>query len=167
MTEPDEGLPPAARRVQDALEDLGVHARVVLVADSARTAEEAAAAVGAEVGQIVKSLVFLVDEDPALVLVSGANRLDVGKLSVLAHGKVERADAETVRLATGFAIGGIPPIAHARPLPVWCDADLLRYETVWAAAGTPHAVFPVSPPDLVRVTDATVADLRDSSADPR
>jgi prolyl-tRNA editing enzyme YbaK/EbsC (Cys-tRNA(Pro) deacylase) len=94
------------------------------------------------------------------VLVSGSNRLDTRKLAALAHGKVERADAEAVRSATGFAIGGVPPIAHARPLPVWCDADLLRFDTVWAAAGTPHAVFPVAPGELVRVTDATVADLR-------
>jgi prolyl-tRNA editing enzyme YbaK/EbsC (Cys-tRNA(Pro) deacylase) len=160
VTEARDALPPAARRVQDALHDLGVQTHVVVVADSARTAEEAAAAVGAEVGQIVKSLVFLVDGDPALVLVSGSNRLDTRKLAALAHGKVERADADVVRSATGFAIGGVPPIAHARPLPVWCDADLLRFDTVWAAAGTPHAVFPVAPGELVRVTDATVADLR-------
>ena len=159
MTDQD-GLPPAARRVQSALDDLGLGARVVIVEDSARTAEEAAAAVGAELGQIVKSLVFAVDEELVLVLVSGANRLDTRKLGTLAHGRVERADAEAVRVATGFAIGGIPPIAHARPLAVWCDADLLTYDTVWAAAGTPHAVFPIAPDDLVRVTDATVADLR-------
>jgi prolyl-tRNA editing enzyme YbaK/EbsC (Cys-tRNA(Pro) deacylase) len=155
-----DALPAAAKRVQDALLDLGVQTSVVVVADSARTAAQAAAAVGAEVGQIVKSLVFLVDDAPALVLVSGSNRLDTTKLAALAHGKVERADADLVRLATGFAIGGVPPIAHARPLPVWCDADLLRFDTVWAAAGTPHAVFPVEPGELVRVTDATVADLR-------
>jgi prolyl-tRNA editing enzyme YbaK/EbsC (Cys-tRNA(Pro) deacylase) len=153
-------LPAVARRLQEALDDLGVQTRVVITADSARTAEEAALAVGAEVGQIVKSLVFLVDEDPVLVLVSGSNRLDVRKLADLAHGTVERADADTVRAATGYPIGGVAPIVHTRPLPVWCDADLLRYETVWAAAGTPHAVFPVAPGDLVRVTDATVADLR-------
>ena len=160
MTEQADGLPPAARRVQSALEDLGLPARVVVVEDSARTAEEAAAAVGAELGQIVKSLVFAVDEELVLVLVSGANRLDTRKLGTLAHGRVERADAEAVRVATGFAIGGVPPIAHARPLAVWCDADLLTYDTVWAAAGTPHAVFPIAPDDLVRVTDATVANLR-------
>ena len=125
MTDQADGLPPAARRVQSALDDLGLGARVVIVEDSARTAEEAAAAVGAELGQIVKSLVFPVDEELVLVLVSGANRLDPRKLATLAHGRVERADAEAVRVATGFAIGGIPPIAHARPLAVWCDADLL------------------------------------------
>jgi prolyl-tRNA editing enzyme YbaK/EbsC (Cys-tRNA(Pro) deacylase) len=160
VTEHADGLPPAARRVQSALDDLGLTARVVVVEESARTAEEAAAAVGAELGQIVKSLVFAVDEELVLVLVSGSNRLDTRKLGTLAHGRVERADAEAVRVATGFAIGGIPPIAHARPLAVWCDADLLAYDTVWAAAGTPHAVFPIAPDDLVRVTDATVADLR-------
>ena len=160
MTDQPDGLPPAARRVQSALDDLGLGTRVVVVEESARTAEEAAAAVGAELGQIVKSLVFAVDDELVLVLVSGANRLDTRKLGTLAHGRVERADAEAVRVATGFAIGGIPPIAHARPLAVWCDADLLTYDTVWAAAGTPHAVFPIAPDDLVRVTDATVADLR-------
>jgi prolyl-tRNA editing enzyme YbaK/EbsC (Cys-tRNA(Pro) deacylase) len=160
VTDQPDGLPPAARRVQSALDDLGLGTRVVVVEESARTAEEAAAAVGAELGQIVKSLVFAVDDELVLVLVSGANRLDTRKLGTLAHGRVERADAEAVRVATGFAIGGIPPIAHARPLAVWCDADLLTYDTVWAAAGTPHAVFPIAPDDLVRVTDATVADLR-------
>ncbi len=160
MTDGRHGLPTPARKVQDALADVGIDARVITTAESARTAEEAARAVGAEVGQIVKSLVFLVDEEPVLVLVSGQNRLDTVKLARRAHGKVERAPAEVVRAATGFAIGGVPPIAHARPLAVWCDADLLRYETVWAAAGTPHTVFPVAPGDLVRVTDATIADLR-------
>jgi prolyl-tRNA editing enzyme YbaK/EbsC (Cys-tRNA(Pro) deacylase) len=160
VTDGRDVLPNPARKVQDALADLGLEARVVTTAESARTAEEAAQAVGAEVGQIVKSLVFLVDEEPVLVLVSGSNRLDIAKLGRLAHGRVERASAEVVRAATGYAIGGVAPIAHARPLAVWCDADLLRYETVWAAAGTPHAVFPVAPGDLVRVTDATVADLR-------
>ena len=157
---PETPHPAPIQRVVDAAARKGVTLDVHVFSESTHTAEEAAAAVGAELGQIVKSLVFAVDDELVLVLVSGANRLDTRKLGTLAHGRVERADAEAVRVATGFAIGGIPPIAHARPLAVWCDADLLTYDTVWAAAGTPHAVFPIAPDDLVRVTDATVADLR-------
>ena len=125
MTDQPDGLPPAARRVQTRWRTSAWGRASSWSADSARTAEEAAAAVGAELGQIVKSLVFAVDDELVLVLVSGANRLDTRKLGTLAHGRVERAEAEAVRVATGFAIGGIPPIAHARPLAVWCDADLL------------------------------------------
>jgi prolyl-tRNA editing enzyme YbaK/EbsC (Cys-tRNA(Pro) deacylase) len=146
-------------RVVTALAALDVETQVVEFPQSTRTAEEAAAAVGAQVGQIVKSLVFVAGEQPILALVSGANRADPAKLAALAGGSIRRADAEAVRAATGFAIGGVPPVGHATPLPTYFDRDLLRYPTVWAAAGTPNAVFPIAPADLVRMTAATVADL--------
>jgi prolyl-tRNA editing enzyme YbaK/EbsC (Cys-tRNA(Pro) deacylase) len=125
-----------------------------------RTAADAAAAVGVDVGQIVKSLVFPVDGDPVVALVSGPNRLDEARLSAAAGGgKVARADADAVRAATGFPIGGVPPFGHPGPLPTFVDRDLLAYEVVWAAAGTPRHVFPITPADLLRLSDATPADL--------
>jgi Cys-tRNA(Pro) deacylase len=152
-------LQETARRVADALAAAGVEAEVRAYAESTRTAEEAAAAVGANVGQIVKSLVFLADGRPILALVSGANRLDTAKLAQVTGGKIARADADTVRAATGYAIGGVPPVGLATPLPVYCDRDLLQYAEVWAAAGTPHAVFGVAPETLARITTAQVVDL--------
>jgi Cys-tRNA(Pro) deacylase len=154
-------LPASAQRVQDELDRLGLGSPVVTTPQTARTAEDAAAALGVVVGRIVKSLVFACDGEPLLALVSGPNRLDVHKLAAVAGGAISRADAAAVREATGYAIGGIPPLAHASPLRTFCDRDLLQYDTVWAAAGTPHTVFEVRPDDLVRASDATVADLRE------
>ena len=126
--------------------------------EGTKTAADAAAAIGVEVGQIVKSLVFLVDGAPVIALVAGDNQLDEKKLAV-AHGggTVSRADADAVRAATGFPIGGVPPLGHE--LPIHIDEDLLRWDEVWAAAGTWTDVFPISPDDLVRVSGGTVADL--------
>ena len=126
--------------------------------DGTKTAADAAAAIGVEVGQIVKSLVFLVDGAPVMALVAGDNQLDERKLSA-AHGggHVSRADADAVRAATGFPIGGVPPLGHE--LPIHVDADLLRWDEVWAAAGTWTDVFPIAPDELVRVSGGTVADL--------
>jgi prolyl-tRNA editing enzyme YbaK/EbsC (Cys-tRNA(Pro) deacylase) len=123
-----------------------------------KTAEDAARAIGVEVGQIVKSLVFLVDGRPTMALVAGDNRLDEAKLAAAAGGEhAERADGETVRSATGFPIGGVPPFGH--DLPVYVDRDLLRYDQVWAAAGTWSEVFPVAPAELVRVSGGIVSFL--------
>jgi prolyl-tRNA editing enzyme YbaK/EbsC (Cys-tRNA(Pro) deacylase) len=144
-------LPPAARRVQDALDALDLAIAVVETGESARTADEAAAAVGAPVGAIVKSLVFEREGQPVLLLVSGANRVDTKRLGL------HRADADRVREVTGYAIGGIPPIAHASPIHVTMDEDLLAFDVVWAAAGTPKHVFPIAPGELLRVTGAATA----------
>ena len=146
-------LPAPARRVRDALHAAGLDIEIVATGASARTAEEAAAAVGAPVGAIVKSLVFLSEGQPVLLLVSGANRVAAKELGL------KRADAEQVRAATGYAIGGIPPIAHSTTLHVRCDEDLLTYDVVWAAAGTPDHVFAIAPAELVRVTGAEVGAL--------
>lgn len=143
-------LPAAAARVQAAAEALGLAVEVRIMPDSTRTAVEAAAACGCTVGQIVKSLVFKGKSSgkPILLLVSGANRVDEKGVAAVLGEALTRPDADFVRATTGFAIGGIPPLGHASPVDTWIDEDLLQYLTVWAAAGTPNAVFAVDPAKL-------------------
>jgi Cys-tRNA(Pro) deacylase len=151
-------------RVRVALQAGGVATEVVEFPHSTRTAADAAAVVGTTVGQIVKSLVFVADRQPVLVLTSGANRVDAGKLARAARARrVEKAAADVVRDVTGFAIGGVPPVGHARPLPVYIDRDLLDFEIVYAAAGTPTSVFPIAPAALQRITAGAVVDLREET----
>jgi len=149
-------LPDAAARVQAAAEALGLAVEVRVMPDSTRTAADAAAACGCDVGQIVKSLVFRgkTSGKPFLLLVSGSNRVDEKGVAAVLGEALTRPDAEFVRATTGFAIGGIPPLGHASPVETWIDEDLLRYLTVWAAAGTLNAVFAVNP---VALRDATGA----------
>lgn len=151
-------LKPAPRRVQQAAEVLGLAVQVVEMAQSTRTAEEAAAACGCAVGQIIKSLVFRGRQsgEPILLLVSGSNRVDQKGVAASIGEALDRPDAAFVREVTGFAIGGIPPFGHARPLPAWIDRDLLQYATVWAAAGSPEAVFEVDPRRLADAVGARV-----------
>jgi len=151
MTEP---LSPSAQRVQDALRRLGFAYEVIEFAQTTRTAGEAAAAVGCTVGQIAKSLVFKGRGSgrPLLVIASGANRVNEKAMRDLIGEPIERPDADFVRQQTGFAIGGVPPIGHAAPLAVYIDEDLLQYDVIWAAAGTPNAVFRLAPADLLRMT---------------
>jgi Cys-tRNA(Pro) deacylase len=149
--------------VVDAATALGLTINVVTFEYSTRTAQDAATAIGCEVGQIVKSLVFTVSGAPIVALVSGANQLDTRKLAALfgvGRKQVERADAGTVRTATGFAIGGVPPFGHATAPSVFIDDDLMHYEVIWAAAGTPNSVFAITPADLARAAGGKVADLR-------
>lgn len=142
-----------------AAAELGLSPDILRFPEGTRTAEQAAAAVGCELGQIVKSLVFLCDDQPVLALTSGANRVDTGRLGDLLNGKITRADADGVREATGYAIGGTPPFGHARPLRAVVDPALLTYDTVWAAAGTPDTVFELTPRALVDASEAEVADF--------
>lgn len=154
-------LHPNARRVLEAADGLGLAIEVRRFPDGTKTAADAAAAIGVEVGQIVKSLVFAVDGQVVMALVSGANQLDEKKLAAAAGGAAcSRVDADTVREATGYPIGGVPPFGHATSLPVFVDPDLLAYGEVWAAAGTWHDVFPIDPGDLVRVASGLVVDLK-------
>ncbi len=153
----------AVQRVFDALRDQGVEPQIVEFAESTRTAEEAARAVGTSVERIVKSLVFAAGDQPILALVSGSNRVAPARLADALGAPIRRADADLVRAATGFAIGGVPPIGHTTPLPVVLDEDLLQYDTVYAAAGTPNAVFPIAPGDLLRVTGARVVALKEEA----
>jgi prolyl-tRNA editing enzyme YbaK/EbsC (Cys-tRNA(Pro) deacylase) len=169
---PDEPAHPAIQRVIDAAARKGVTIEVTRFAESTHTAAEAATAVGAELGQIVKSLVFVVPTDAgpeALVcLVSGPNRVDVARLAAVAgESEVRRATAKEAHDLTGFSIGGIPPIGHSRPVRVIMDPDLGRYPLVWAAAGLPTAVFPVPPGTLRVLANATVAPIAEerSAAD--
>ncbi|HET9595106.1 MAG TPA: YbaK/EbsC family protein [Anaeromyxobacteraceae bacterium] len=147
--------------MRDALAARGLACEVHELAASTRTAQEAAAAVGCSVGQIVKSLVFRTARSDRLVLAlaSGTNRVSEAKLEARLGEPVKRADAAFVRERTGFAIGGVPPLGHAAPGVVLVDRDLLAFDVVWTAAGTPHAVFQVAPPDLVRAAGGEVVDL--------
>ena len=154
-------LKPAPRRVQEAADRLGLTVRVVEMAQSTRTAEEAAAACGCDVAQIIKSLVFRGKDSgkPILLLVSGANRVDQKGVAAAIGEALDRPDAAFVREVTGFAIGGIPPFGHAQPLPTWIDRNLLNFATVWAAAGSPEAVFEVDPRRLAEIIGSTVIDV--------
>ncbi len=128
--------------------------------EGTRTATDAARAVGCEVGQIVKSLVFVAGGRPVVALVSGANRLDERRLAEIAGGPVKKADADTARSATGYSIGGVPPFGHATEVPIYMDRDLLGHAVVWAAAGRPDSVFEIAPGRLRELSNATVADLK-------
>ena len=157
-------LSPSSQRVAEAARAAGLEIEVREFPEGTRTAEDAARAIGVSVGQIVKSLVFTADGHPVLCVVSGLNRVDGARLAVLTGAsQVRRAGADEVERATGFAIGGVPPLGHAHPLPVYCDRDLLAFDTVWAAAGTPRAVFSVRPKPLVEACGATVADLKEEA----
>jgi len=150
----------SVKRVQAALEEAGIKARVTALAETARSAQEAANSIGTELGSIVKSLVFVVGQQPVMVLVSGDRRCKDSNLARLLNldGDVRRADADTVRAVTGFAIGGVAPVGLKRRLPVLIDAGLQRFDTVYAAAGHPHCVFATTVVDLARATGGTISE---------
>jgi Cys-tRNA(Pro) deacylase len=160
---------PSAQKVADAARQLGLSVEILEFEETTRTAQDAANAIGkhpsgigCQVAQIVKSLLFVVDGQPVMALVSGANRLDERKLAALrgvGRKKIKRADADTAKAVTGFSIGGVPPFGHVSRLPVYVDEDLTCFEVVWAAAGTPFAVFAIRPDELVRASEGVVADL--------
>lgn len=160
MQPTDGSAHPNVERVVAAARKAGVDIAVQRFPEGTRTAQDAAAAVGCEVGQIVKSLVFVADGRPVVALVSGTNRLDTTRLaSTLGATAVRRADGDEARAATGFAIGGVPPFGHSQPLDVVMDHDLATWERVWAAAGLPDAVFDISPGELERASGARLADI--------
>ncbi len=148
--------------MQEALRARGYELTVIEFTESTRTAQEAAARVGVEVGQIVKSLVFRTvhSRRPILVLTSGANRVNEQRLASYVGEPVERADAEFVRMVSGFAIGGVAPLGHPQPMETYLDQDLLRYEQIWAAAGTPNAMFALTPAQLQEMTGARVVEIK-------
>jgi prolyl-tRNA editing enzyme YbaK/EbsC (Cys-tRNA(Pro) deacylase) len=155
-------LSPTAQKIQNLLNELGYNYTIIEHAESTRTAQEAAERAGCELGQIVKSLIFKgkVSGKPILVLTSGANRVDEKRISGYAGEAINRADANFVRAVTGFAIGGVPPIGHIQKMEAWLDEDFLQYKTIWAAAGTPNAIFEVRTDDLVKMSDARVAQVK-------
>jgi len=147
-------------RVRESLALLGARGEVRALDDSARTAAEAAAALGVEVGQIASSLIFLADDEPVLVIASGGHRVDTVQLaSILEVNHITKATADEVRKATGFAIGGVAPVGHPHPLRTIVDIALSRYDEVWAAGGHPHYVFPTSYDELLRITAGEAAEV--------
>ena len=152
----------SVRRVEEALAAAGGSHKVIALEQSARTSAQAASAVGCHVDQIAKSLVFkgARSQRAVLVIASGANRVDEGKVAALIAEPVGRADADFVRQRTGFAIGGVAPVAHAEPLTILIDEDLMRWPEIWAAAGHPNTVFKLTPDDLVRLTGGRVAPIK-------
>jgi prolyl-tRNA editing enzyme YbaK/EbsC (Cys-tRNA(Pro) deacylase) len=154
-------LSPSAQRVQQALAAAGIKTRIVEFPQSTRTASDAAAALGCRIEQIAKSLVFRrVDTGaPVLVIASGSNRVDERRVASHLHADIAKADADFIRATTGFAIGGVPPLGHDAPLQTLIDQDLLRLGTIWAAAGTPNAVFSLTPAQLVAATRGDVVAI--------
>jgi prolyl-tRNA editing enzyme YbaK/EbsC (Cys-tRNA(Pro) deacylase) len=152
------GLSPSALKVQKALNIIGLQLEVVELPGSTRTSQEAAQAVGCLVGQIAKSIIFqaLASHRPILVIASGPNRVNEKLIEDLISEPIVKADADFVRQRTGFVIGGVPPVGHIENLETFLDQDLLQYQEIWAAAGTPHAVFRLTPGDLLRMTSGKV-----------
>jgi prolyl-tRNA editing enzyme YbaK/EbsC (Cys-tRNA(Pro) deacylase) len=157
-----EELSSSAQKVQQALNGLGLRLQVVELPGSTRTALEAAQAVGCQVGQIVKSLVFKAkrSERPILVIASGQNRVDEKRIEALIGEPLGKADADFVRQRTGFVIGGVPPVGHLEKLETYIDQDLLQFDELWAAAGTPNAVFRLKPAELLQMTGGQVAEIK-------
>jgi prolyl-tRNA editing enzyme YbaK/EbsC (Cys-tRNA(Pro) deacylase) len=156
------GLSPTAQRVQDMLKEQGYDLEVIEFTESTRTSQEAAERAGCSLGQITKSLIFKAKESgkPVLVLASGANRVNEGRIGEYMGESIGRADADFVRSVTGFAIGGVPPIGHAQSMATYIDEDLLQYDTIWAAAGTHKAIFKLTPEQLRKMTGGTVAAIK-------
>ena len=155
-------LAPSAQKVEDWLAAHGLAGRVTEMPDSTRTSAEAAAAIGCTVAQIAKSLLFRGRESgrPVLVIASGINRVDESKVAALVGERIVRPDADFVRNATGYAIGGVPPVGHAAPILTLIDADLLLLDPIWAAAGTPFAVFRLGADELVSLSGGEVVDVK-------
>jgi prolyl-tRNA editing enzyme YbaK/EbsC (Cys-tRNA(Pro) deacylase) len=155
-------LSPSAQKIQDQIKSLGYNYTVVEHSESTRTAQEAADRAGCELGQIVKSLIFKGRESgkPILVLTSGANRVDEKRISGYAGELISRADADFVRNVTGFAIGGVPPVGHIQKMETYIDEDFLKYQTIWAAAGTPNAIFELQTEDLQKMTGGSVVQVK-------
>ncbi len=159
MTNP---LSSSAQKVQDILKSQGFNFNVTEFTESTRTAQEAADRAGCLLGQITKSLIFKgkISDKPSLVLTRGANRVDEKRISEYAGESIVRADADFVRTVTGFAIGGVPPLGHVQKIETYLDEDLLQYKTVWGAAGTPNAIFELTPDALIRMTGARVVRVK-------
>ena len=155
-------LSPSAQKIQDLLHSLGYKYSVIEHAESTRTAQEAADRAGCELGQIVKSLIFQgkTSGKPILVLTSGANRVDEKRISEYTGESIGRADVDFVRSTTGFAIGGVPPIGHSKKMETYLDEDLNQYLAVWAAAGTPNAIFELTPFDLQKITEGKTVQVK-------
>lgn len=161
MNQVERALPPSAQRVQSALDAAGLDARVIELAVAARTSQQAADALGIELGQIAKALGFHAAPSgrAVLVIAAGDRRVNEGEIAARLGAPIERASPELVRAATSFAIGGVAPLAHPAAMTTFIDSSLRRFDVVWAAGGTPHTVFPIAPADLVRISGGTELDV--------
>ena len=155
-------LSPSAQKIQELINSLGYDYTVIEHVESTRTAQEAADRAGCELGQIVKSLIFKGRESgkPILILTSGANRVDEKRISGYAGEHIGRADADFVRAVTGFAIGGVPPVGYVQKMETYLDEDFLQYHTIWAAAGTPNAIFELKTEDLQKMTNGKIVQVK-------
>ena len=155
-------LSPSVQKVQDAIKGLGFSIEVVELEATTRTSADAAQAVGCNVGQIAKSLIFQgkISHRPILVIASGSNRVNEKRIAEMISESIGKADADFVRQHTGFAIGGVPPVGHLEKLEIFIDEDLLKHEEIWAAAGSPHAVFRLAPSDLIKMTGGRVTSVK-------
>ncbi|KIX14806.1 YbaK/EbsC family protein [Dethiosulfatarculus sandiegensis] len=153
---------PSIQKVSQALKNLELEVQIQIMPSSTRTSQDAAQAVHCEVGQIAKSLIFKAkqSQQPVLVIASGANMVDLKKVSALLGEKLGKADADFVKQKTGFTIGGIPPVGHLEPVTTFIDQDLLEYDYIWAAAGTPNAVFKLNSSELPRITQGKISEVR-------
>jgi prolyl-tRNA editing enzyme YbaK/EbsC (Cys-tRNA(Pro) deacylase) len=154
-------MKPAAEKIQQILQELGLDSEVVEFSESTKTSAEAAAVIGTTVAQICKSILFAAGDQAVMVMASGANRIDTAKVQSHVEVPLGKANAAFVRDKTGYVIGGVPPIGHATNFPIFIDEDLLKFEIVYAAAGTPNSIFGIKPADLVRVTGGTVIDCKE------
>jgi prolyl-tRNA editing enzyme YbaK/EbsC (Cys-tRNA(Pro) deacylase) len=157
----NQPLSSSAQKIQKVLQSFNLHYEITELPQATRTAEEAARAVGCQIGQIAKSLIFKTQETnkPILVITSGANRVSEEKIGDLIGEPIEKANPDFVREKTGFAIGGIPPVGHLESIKTFIDQDLMQYKEIWAAAGNPHAVFKLAPPDLTKITEGQVVSV--------
>jgi prolyl-tRNA editing enzyme YbaK/EbsC (Cys-tRNA(Pro) deacylase) len=157
-----EALSSSAKRIQDALDALGMKVEVVELPASTRTSAEAASAIGCSIGQIAKSIIFRTvgSSRPVMVIASGVNRVNEKKIQNIIGEAIKKADPDFVRKATGYAIGGVPPIGHAETIITIIDEDLTKLDEIWAAAGTPNAVFKLSPANLVQMTGGSVKSIK-------
>jgi prolyl-tRNA editing enzyme YbaK/EbsC (Cys-tRNA(Pro) deacylase) len=157
-----QGLSPSAAKIQDLLRGKGFLLEVIEIPEGTRTSTDAAIAVGCKLGQIAKSIVFEGKDShrPVLVIASGSNRVDEKRIGRLLGEPVAKGDADFVRRVTGFVIGGVPPVGHAEKMKIFIDEDLMMHEVIWAAAGTPHAVFNLTPKDLVNMTEGEVTPVK-------
>lgn len=160
MNNSNSALSKSAQSVQDFITSKGYQFKVLQLPSSTRTAQEAATTIGCEVAQIVKSLLFRTKDKSILILVSGVNRVNEKNIAAKIGEKIEKADADFTREVTGFAIGGIPPVGHRQPIETYIDEDLLKLNEIWAAAGTPNAVFSIHSKDLVELTGGKIISVR-------
>ena len=154
-------LSKSAKKVQEALDEFGIKLEVKELSESTRTSKDAAIAIGCKVEQIAKSIAFISESEPILVIASGTNRVNIRKLQNKFNEKVTMMNPSQVKEITGYPIGGVPPIGHKTPMRIIIDEDLLNYGIIWAAAGNPRAVFRLTPQDLIKITSGEVMDVKE------